>query len=233
MAYVWREHKLIYFAAQATGSTAFIEFLRSKGFGEFVPAEHIDRQGRRLVSAKHSTLDKLRKHGLWEPEFDSYVRAVNLRNPFSWHVATYNRLRTKHARIKERNPKKNPWKVPKKNLDKLLQSIESAKNLEFEVYLRERLEGKPPNEPQKGYHDEIDFFIHQERLADDAAKLFERIGAPQADRVGEVNVTGKSVDLEGYKAFYTPELIDLVYKQHKPFFDRFPEYSFEGLAKDS
>jgi hypothetical protein len=171
----------------------------------------------------------LRKHGLWESEFDNYVKAVGIRNPFSWHVATYNRLRTKNAKRAETES----WPMPEKTLSKLLNHIESAKNLTFEAYLRERLEGKPPHELQKGYHVEIDVFINQERLADDAAKLFERIGAPQTDRVGEVNVTGNSVDLEGYKSFYTAELIDLVYKQNKPSFDKFPEYSFDGLAKDS
>src|SRR5690349_12476402 len=97
MAYVWREHKLIYFAAPAIGSSAFIDFLRSKGFGESLPAKNLDKNGKRLVSKKHSTLEKLREHGLWEDEFDGYVKAVGLRNPFAWHVASYNRLRTKRA----------------------------------------------------------------------------------------------------------------------------------------
>jgi hypothetical protein len=228
MAYVWREHKLIFFAAPATGSTAFIDFLRRRGLGESLPAENIDRRGKRLVSKKHSTLETLREHGLWEDEFDGYVKAVGVRNPFAWHVATYNRLRTKRAERAEK--KANPWaRAPKKMLNERLLKIETAKNQTFETYLRERLEEKRPRELQNQYHVEIDFYIHQERLADDAAKLFERIGAPQTDRVGEVNVTGKSIDLEGYKAFYTPELIALVYTQHKPFFERFPEYSFEGL----
>src|SRR6185295_2849264 len=96
-----------------------------------------------------------------------------------------------------------------------LKHVRAATTMSFAEFLQRKLNGDAPFEPHEEYHKEMDFFIHQERLADDAARLFELIGAPQSERVGAKNVTGENLDLESYKTQYTPELIELVYKMNK------------------
>ena len=97
-------------------------------------------------------------------------------------------------------------------------------------FLREQLDKSAPFAPQAGYQMGVDVFVHQERLAEDATELFKKLGAKIPGNVEAFNVTGEKMEPDKYREFYTPELIDLVYKMNKPYFDRFPEYSFEGIA---
>jgi hypothetical protein len=230
MVYVWRERKLIYLAAPATGSTAFVEHLKKNGAGSYVPAEDLIRDGRRIVPSKHSTIAEMRKGGLWENEFDSYTKVTGIRNPFSWYVAVYIRNRTRRAK-QVNNRKSFINQLPEEDRIRYVQKIKTTVNQTFDEFLRESLDRPQPFELQAGYHEEVDEFLHQEILAGDARRLLEKIGAELQGRVQEFNVTGPRRDMDKYREYYTPELIDLVYAMNKPYFDRFPEYSFEGLDK--
>jgi hypothetical protein len=73
------------------------------------------------------------------------------------------------------------------------------------------------------------FFIHQETLSEDLKRLGTLVGLPVDLVVPEYNVTKAMDENKTYKDYYDDELIALVYEKNAPFFDRFLEYSFEGL----
>jgi hypothetical protein len=230
VVFVWRKQKLIYIAAPATGSSAFLRFVKRNKVGEFVPPRDIVEKGRKVVQRKHSTIGDLRTHGLWEDAFDGYTKAVGIRNPFAWHVATYVRNTTKRKTDVD-NPKSFVAGMPWKDRRRFMANLERAENQTFEQYLQQKLNREEPFSPQEKFHEEVDVFLHQENLAAEAAQLMSSIGAPLEGDVPEFNVTSTAGrDPDKHKAYYTPELIALVYEKHAPFFKKFPEYSFDGLA---
>ncbi|HEY1707269.1 MAG TPA: hypothetical protein VGG10_03320 [Rhizomicrobium sp.] len=229
MVYVWREKKLLFLAASATGSTAFIQHLIRLGVGEYLPKEDIHDGKKILIPRKHSTLDQLRSGGLWEAEFSTYTKSVGIRNPFSFHVAIYNRNRTRRMATANR---KDSWidKMPLVDKERYIRNLRKNASQSFEEFLKDQLESKTPTELQAPFHREIDVFLHQENLNTDARLLFDRIGADFSGEIARFNVTNKKSGSADYRSYYTPEMVDLVYEKHRPFFQRFPEYSFDGLA---
>lgn len=227
MAYISHEYRLAFFAAPATGSTAVISALKEAGIGELWPAKPIERDGERVVPAKHSTLDQLRAEGLAEP-IEGYFKCVGVRNVFPWHVAKYLRNRTSRLR-NVNNP--NSWihTLPEPQRQRYIANLQRQAEMSFSEFLHSRLDRQEPFDPQEDFRSDIDLFLHQEALAADFETVKARLGLPAGIALHPANVTGAMKSDESYRDYYDDVLIARVYEMHHPFFERFPEYSFDGL----
>lgn len=227
MAYISRDFKFMFLSAPATGSSAIIKALSDNGIGEYYPPADIVADGKRLAPKKHTSVVQLEDQGLLEA-VNSYYRFVGIRNPFSWHVAKYLRNRVTRAKQAD-NP--NSWinKLPQADRDRYVRQLKRQLKMTFPEFLESSVAGKDAFEPQADFHVGIDLYIHQERMDEDFERLKRDVGLPAEITVPRFNVTNAMGKDESYKDFYTPDLIALVYKANAPFFERFPEYSFEGL----
>ena len=124
----------------------------------------------------------------------------------------------------------NSWinKLPDEERKRYVYRIRKSAKQTFGQYLAVEL-GNKPYEVQIDFHVGINFFIHQEAVDHDFTKLKQELTIPENVVISRVNVTGAIENGLTYKDFYDKDSIELVYKINKPFFDRFPEYSFDGL----
>lgn len=226
MAYISDEHRLAFFAAPATGSSAIIKCLADREIGQYWPEENIIENGRRLAPKKHSTLPQLEAAGI-DGRIAGYVKAVGVRNMFSWHVAKYLRNRTS----RQKNVKnKNSWiyrELTEVERDRYIKQMHEQMNMTFGEYLHSTLDRHDAIDIHQDFHDRMDVYIHQESLSDDFDRLAQKIGLPSDIRVPKFNVTGAMESGQTYRDFYSPDLVEYLYEKHAPFFARFPEYSFE------
>lgn len=230
MAFVSHEHRLAFFAAPATGSSAVIRMFLDHGIGEYWPREDIVEGDKRITPSKHSTVAQLRAGGLFAP-IKGYFRFVGVRNPYSWYVAVYLRNRTKRMR-NVNNTKSWIYKLPEPERDRYIARLRKQFEMSFPEFLRDLLEPHQRINIQAEYHRNMDFFLHQERLGEDFEVVKRRTGLPAEMIVPLFNVTGAMDEGKDYRDFYTPELIDFVYAKNRPFFRKFPEYEFDGLKAE-
>jgi len=230
MAYISDENEFLFFAAPATGSTAVIEALSKAGIGHYLPSENLVKDGRLLVPRKHSTMRELEDHGLLGVERSAYCKVVGVRNPFSFHVAKY--LRNTRQRVKQlENPRSWINRLPSEARDRASRQLRRQAQMTFEQYLHDLLDRlEQPTAVQAHFLEGMDFYIHQEDSSADFDRFCELTGTNAAGKLRRVNVSGLMADGKTYRDFYSSELIDLVYAQNAPSFDRFPEYSFEGFS---
>ena len=227
MAYISDEHRFAYFAAPATGSSAVIKALADAGIGQYWPEADVIDDDRRVAPVKHTTLPQLKDAAL-SGRIEGYVRAVGTRNVFSWHVAKFLRNKTKRQRT-IRN--KKSWvytELTAFERARYIEHIEGQKDMSFAEYLRSLLDDRSPIDHHAAFHADMDVYLHQERLRKEFNVFARRVGLPPELRVTPFNVTGAMEEDETYRDYYTPELVDLVYEKNAPFFETFPEYSFEG-----
>jgi len=231
MAFVSHEHKLAFFAAPATGSSAIIRMFLDHGIGEYWPKEDVIEDDKRITPSKHSTIRQLKAGGLVAPIKD-YFKFVGVRNPFSWYVAVY--LRNRTSRMKNIN-NKSSWiyTLPEAERDRYIERLRQQFEMTFPEYLRHLLDHHRRVNFQAEYHRKMDFYVHQERLAEDFEVVKRRTGLPAEMSVPLFNVTGAMEEGKDYRDFYTPKLINYVYRKNRPFFIRFPEYEFEGLKAEA
>lgn len=228
VAYISREYKFLFLSAPATGSSAVIRSFEEKEIGEYYPADDIVEDGKRVAPRKHTSIRQLEISGLLAPVAD-YFRFVGIRNPFSWHVAKY--LRNKVTRSKQaRDPKSWINKLPEVDKKRYIAQLRRQEKMTFEEFIFSSLEKKQPFAPQADFHIGMDFFLHQERLEKDMDEVKARLQLPADLSVPLFNVTNAMEEDKTYRDFYDERLVDLVYEKNKPFFDRFPEYSFDGLS---
>lgn len=227
MAFVSHEHRLAFFAAPATGSSAVIRMFLDQGIGEYLPKEDIVEDGKRITPSKHSTIRQLKASGLHR-QIQGYFKVVGVRNPFSWYVAVYLRNRTSRMR-NVANKRSWIYKLPDEERDRYIERLKEQSEMSFPQFLRGLLGHHHAVSPQAEYHRQMDFFLHQERLAEDFEVVKERTGLPADLEVPLFNVTGAMEEGQDYRDFYTPKLIRYVHKKNRPFFRKFPEYEFEGL----
>lgn len=226
MAYVSHEHRFLFLAAPATGSSAVIKALSEGGIGEWYPAEDIRSGDRRITPRKHSTLEELQAGGLLDA-VSGYRKAVGVRNVFSWYVAKYLRNRTERLKQVENQ---NSWinRLPEVERSRYTKNIRRQAAMSFEQFLRHQLQKRSHFDPQSHFHHDIDYYIHQESMDRDFSRLAEDIGLPVRS-VPPFNVTGAMKDGQSYRDFYTAPLVNLVFSKCSLFFERFPEYDFDGL----
>jgi hypothetical protein len=228
MAYLVDEFGFIFFSAPATGSTAFIRAFQERSLGRFYPENDLVEGDRRLVPRKHSTVVQMLDNGLL-CDASNLKRVVGVRNPFSFHVAKYLRNRTRRLKQVE-NP--NSWinKLPEADRKRYVYRIRKNAGQSFKEYLLQEL-GDEPYEVQADFHVGIDFYLHQEAVDADFERLKGELGIPACITIPLVNVTGALERGSSYKDFYDKDDIDLVYEMNAPFFEKFPEYGFDGLRR--
>lgn len=227
MAYVSHEHRFIFFAAPATGSSAIIKALEMANIGEYWPKEHLVKGGKRVTPKKHSTLAQLEAGDLLKPVAD-YYKVVGVRNVYAWFVARY--LRNKTTRQSNiQNKKSWIYDLPDVDRERTIRNLRRQASMSFEEFLTEAL-GKPqPFDPHNAFHEGMDLYIHQESMDEDFLTFRDKVGLPQSVVVPQFNVTGAMRDGKTYRDFYDEELIERVQQCCKPFFEHFPEYGFDGL----
>jgi hypothetical protein len=230
MAFVSHEHKLVFFAAPGTGSSAVIRMFLNHGIGEMWPKEDLIADGKRVTPSKHSTIRQLNAGGLLAP-LKGYFRFAGVRNPFSWYVAIY--LRNRTARMRNvANPKSWIYQLPEAERDRYIARLHEQYEMSFAEYLRDLLGRHKAIDLQAEYHRHMHYYMHQERLTEDFELIKERCGLPPEMTVPVFNVTGAMEEGKDYRDFYTPKLIAYVYKKNRPFFRKFPEYEFDGLKAE-
>lgn len=232
MPVVSQAHRLIYFAAPATGSTAVRKLLVRQEIGDDLLAKNVVVDGKVLIRAEHSTYADAYRVGLITERMERYLRVCNVRNVFALYVAKYLRYQTKR---REQAADENSWinKLPKTERRKQLANIERALNETFEEYLTDFLGDRPAFDPHRAYHRPCHVFLHQEMLADDFAWLVERKPLPIEGGLRRDNVTGAMPEGKTYHDYYSDALRKRVEAQNAPFFARFPEYSFDGMDEEA
>ena len=230
MPVVSQAHRLIYFSAPATGCTAVEKTLVEREIGDDLLAKNLVMDGKVLLRAKHSTYADIYRFGLVTERMERYLRVCNVRNVFALYVAKYLRYQTKRKQQAE-NPRSWINKLPREARLRELENIERALNGTFEEYLTEFLGDRPPFDPHRAYHRPCHVFLHQETLSRDFAWLCEALGLPIEDELRVRNVTGAMPEGKTFRDYYTDALRRRVEEQNAPFFERFPEYSFEKIDK--
>lgn len=227
MAWVSHEHRLVFFAAPATGSTAIIRAFEKAGIGEAYPPETLVKGDRTITRSKHSTVRELKAGGLYSP-VAGYFKCVGVRSVYPWFVARYLRNTTKRLKIVRKN-RGFVRRMPEADRRRYVEQIKKQAEMTFGEFLHERLDRRKAVHPQKRYHEGMDFFIHQESMDEDFAELVRRAGLPAGLKVPLTNVTGAMDEGRTWRDFYDAELTELVRQKCAPFFRQFPEYGFDGL----
>jgi hypothetical protein len=227
MAYISREFGFAFFAAPATGSSAVIKALQDAGIGEFVPAQDIESDGKLVVSSKHSTLHQLHDAGLAEA-IEGLTKVVGVRNLFSWYVAKY--LRNTKRRLQSVNNKNSfIHRLPEVDKIAYIERLKRHAAMTFAEFLEEKVGRRQSRDPHGRFQRKMDVYLHQERLDADFRVFAEQAGLPPGIAIKPFGVTGAMEQGKTYRDYYTPQLIDMVYEKDAVFFQRFPEYSFDGL----
>lgn len=212
----------LFLFAPGTGSTAVGAALLEHCAGSWLPDDD------RANSFKHATLDELAAADLLTREqIAGYFKIVGIRNPFDWLVADYVRWREKWPRVYEEKYRDNPDREEARRTYGWLHGRGSrrrmrlARTAPFAQWLEKELDPKRPRELQGRFHHDIQFFLRQECMDEDFERLKGELGLPGQARVPVVNRTEQRDPDVHYRDYYTPALVDLVYRAFRPSFDRF------------
>ena len=231
MAWVSFEHRFVFIAAPGTASTAIIAAFKENGIGQEWPETEIVKDGRRITPQKHASIEELKRGGVFDP-LSGFTVLTGVRNMYAWRVAVYLRNRTKRM---EEIADPSSWisKLPKFDKQKAIANIRRDAGMSFGQSVREYFDRHVDgvNVHQK-FHNEADIFLHQETLDTDFDLIRDKFGLPKTLKVQRVGVTNALKDGKTYKDFYDGPLREYFYQKNKPFFDLFPEYTFEGIDEE-
>ena len=217
MAFISERYKFLFVMSPRTGCTSI-------AYSVIVPhleacrvpwKDVVDRNGKLLVDAKHSTIDELLRYGLVRKEqVDRMFKVCAVRNPFDSLVSLFAKSKTTYAELVD-DESSFLHKKPQ-----ALADVKRAADLDFGAWVAERY-GKLTNRPRHMYErylEHVDHVMRFERLHEDLDEVLVKIGAPTGMELANINPTQRDAD---YRSYYTDETRRIVEQVFRPDLDRF------------
>ena len=232
VAVISRSRGYLFLLAPRTASTALAHGVLFPHLdGEWIPPEHVlDERGRIVVGRKHTTVPELVRAGLLtRAEARGLFTFCAVRNPFDSLVSHYVKLRTQRRQEAATDP--GSWVNRQPGA---LRSVETASELSFSEWLRERYVGTgswrhpwwklrhrtaPPHHLYGPYVRDSDEILRFEHLQEDFDRIAGRLGATGPLEIPRVNATAARD--RDYREYYDDGSRRLVETLFAPDLERF------------
>jgi len=206
-----------------TACTAIGRVLKERFGGQMIPKASIIRNGKKVVGAKHCSVQQLVENDLITPdESDRLMKFANIRNPYDRFATEYARCSgtwlEQHLNDPTSHVNNGPAAFVEKERKRVARRIQRARDMNFEDWLLQRLDLQPVYNPvkiAKRYRRRlaqdkrdilfpltrgVDHLIHYERLEEDFNKVLRHTDIEEYIEIPRVNATPKKND---YRAYYT------------------------------
>jgi hypothetical protein len=213
-----------------TACTAIGRVLKERFGGRMIPERSIFRDGRKIIGAKHCSVQQLLDHEILSAsESSNLVKFPNVRNPFDRFATEYARSSgswlEKHLNDPNSHVNNGPPEFVEKERERVARRISRARDMDFETWLFQRLDWHPLNNPieiAKRYRRRfledrreilfpltrgVDEIIHFERLEEDFNKVLRAAGMTEYVPIPHINATPTKND---YRRYYTDTARDRI-----------------------